>query len=74
MEKAIAFCLEVDQLSAKNLQEAYEYYLHVDEEYYPDVLSALAQNDVEKNRHSVRVEKRKVGYYSSLVSIVGGLL
>jgi len=74
MEKAIAFCLEVDQLSAKNLQEAYEYFLHVNEEYYPDVLSALAQNDVEKNRHSVRVEKRKVGYYSSLVSIVGGLL
>jgi hypothetical protein len=74
MEKAIDFCLEVDQLSAKNLQEAYEYYLHVNEEYYPDILSTLAHSDVERRHRSVRVEKRKVGYYSSLVSIVGGLL
>jgi hypothetical protein len=74
MEKAISFCVEVDQLSARNLQEAYEYYLHVNEEYYPDILSTLAQSDVERRHKGVRVEKRKVGYYSSLVSIVGGLL
>jgi len=74
MEKAIAFCLEVDRLSAKNLQEAYEYYLHLEEEHYPDILSSLAAKDVEKNRRGVRVEKRKVAYYNSLVSIVGGLL
>lgn len=74
IEKAIGFCLEVDQLSAKNLQEAYEYYLHVNEEYYPDILSTLAHSDVERRHRSVRVEKRKVGYYNSLVSIVGGLL
>ena len=74
MERAIAFCLEVDKLSAKNLQEAYEYYLHLDDEHHPDLLSTLAAKDVAKSGRGVRVEKRKVAYYNSLVSIVGGLL
>jgi hypothetical protein len=74
MEKAIAFCLEVDQLSGRSLREAYEYYLHLNEEQHPDILTPLAEKDVERTERGVHVEKRKVSYYSSVVSLLGVLL
>lgn len=74
--KAVDLCIENETLSAGNLKEAYLYVQGCEKENYPDLLPELL-NGIKAVKHehkNIKVKKRSLSYYTSLVSILGGAL
>ena len=76
LEKALQFCLDTGTYSANNLKEAYLYIAGIEYDLKPDILPVLIKGirDVKNDSKNLKVEKRKLSYYTSLVSFLGGAL
>ena len=76
LEKALQFCLEIGTYSASNLKEAYLYIEGIEYDLKPDILPVLLTGirAVKNGSKDIKVEKRKLSYYTSLVSLLGGAL
>jgi transposase len=74
--EAVRLCLEHENYSAANLQDAYIYFCSIDEDEQPDVLAQLSVGlkGIRSDRSRVEVKKRKLSYYTSLVNLVGACL
>ncbi len=74
--KAIDLCIENETLSAKNLRETYAYMHGCENEKYPDILPQLLTGirAVKHENKNIKVKKRELSYYTSLVSLLGGAL
>ena len=75
LAEALELMLEHETVSAANLVDAYTYYRGVAEEDQPEILGALIAGLKRINREypKITVEKRKVGYYASLISLLGAI-
>jgi transposase len=76
MIKALQFCLDSEKYSARDLKEAYEYFEVVENEKQPDILPSLLTGvmRIREDSPDLKVQKRKLSYYTSLVSLLGGAL
>ena len=76
LESALGFCLENAQYSAHNLADSYTYFEGIAQEQHSDILPHLLTGiqAIKNESRSPKVAKRKLQYYSSLVSILGGQL
>jgi len=76
LQRALELCGETDGYSANNLIEAYSYVKGVWEESHEDILPKLLTGiqAVKADARNPKVSKRKLSYYKSLVSIIGGVL
>jgi len=74
LHQAIAFCLDCNTVSAANLSDTYLHLSAASQAEVPDALSRLAPILTPSSVHRAVVAKRAVGYYSSLVSMLGGAL
>lgn len=72
LEDAIQQCFELERYSAANLKESYKYYEGLKEDVLPNIIPKLLKNV--KNEPSPKIQKRNLSYYSSLISIIGGIL
>ena len=75
LDQALRFCLEHKTLSMANLEETYRYYKALAETTEEDVLSKLEPQlkEVARYKKEIRVSKRHLGVYKSLVSILLGV-
>lgn len=76
MGKALQFCLDSEKYSAGDLKEAYAYFDVVENEQQPDILPDLLTGvkKIRRDSPDLKVQKRKLSYYTSLVSLLGGAL
>jgi transposase len=76
LEHALAFCLEFKTYSMANLADTYRYYKGLSETAEDDILKKMAPQlkEVSRQRRAIRVSKRDLGVYTSLISIVTGVL
>lgn len=76
LSKSIELCVENGTLSAKNLKETYTYMHSCENDNYPDILPQLLTGikAVKHENKNIKVKKRELSYYTSLVSILGGAL
>jgi len=76
LEQALEFCLEHRTYSMGNLYDTYEYYRRLSEASGEDLLEKMSPplKEVSRYRHQIRVSKRDLGVYKSLISIVLGVL
>ena len=74
--EALALTMEHETVSAANLADAYAYYRGVTEEDHPEILGALTAGlkRIKREYPKIAVEKRKVGYYASLISLIGAMV
>ena len=75
LSEALELLLEHETVSAANLTDAYTYYRGVAEEDHPEILGALTAGlkRIRGDYPKVAVEKRKIGYYASLISLLGAI-
>jgi transposase len=75
LDQALNFCLEHGTLSMANLEDTYRYYKAVAETSEEDVLCNLEPQlkEVARYKRNIRVSKRDLGVYKSLVSILLGV-
>ena len=75
LTEALALALEHETVSAANISDAYTYYQGVTEEDRPEILGALSAGlkRIKRDYPKIVVEKRKVGYYASLISLLGAI-
>ena len=76
LDRALEFCLEHKTNSMTNLADTYQYYKGLREtEEGEDILGQLAPQlkQVAQYRKDIRVSKREIGVYKSLVSVVLGV-
>lgn len=75
LEKALAFCLENETYTMKNLLDTYSYYLNLSKNPEEDILGKMTESlkQAARFRNKVRVEKRSIGVYKSLVTIIAGV-
>lgn len=75
LTEALKLMLEHGTVTATNLADAYTYFRGVTEEDHPDVLGALSTGlkRIRGDYPQVTVEKRKIGYYASLISLLGAI-
>ena len=76
LSRSIDLCIENDNISARNLKESYVYIHGCENKNYPDILPQLLTGikAVKHENKNVKVKKRELSYYTSLVSILGGAL
>ncbi len=76
LSKALIVCEETGGCSAMNLEEAYAYVKGVTEDLHDNILPKLITGiqAVKADLRNPKVVQRKLSYYSSLVSIIGGAL
>ncbi len=76
LSKSTRLCMENGTLSAKNLRETYSYMYGCANENYPDILPELLTGikAVKHENKNIKVKKRELSYYTSLVSLLGGAL
>ena len=76
LDRALAFCLELKTYSMANLADTYRYYKGLSETKEDDILVKMAPQlkEVSQQRREIRVSKRDLGVYTSLISIVTGVL
>lgn len=76
LERALELCFETEKYTAKNLEEAYLYHRGVFEDSHSNILSTLVTGikAIKEDSRNPKVKKRELSYYSSLISILGGLL
>ena len=72
---ALMLLLEHGTVTATNLCDAYTYFRGVTEEDQPEILGALTAGlkRIKRDYPQVTVEKRKIGYYASLISLLGAI-
>ena len=75
LDHALRFCLEHKTYSMRNLEDTYRYYKGIAETTEEDVLSKLEPQlkEVAQYKKDIRVSKRDLGVYQSLVSIILGV-
>ena len=75
LTEALTLILEHETVSAANLADAYTYYRGVAEEDHPEILGALTAGlkRIKREYPKIVVDKRKVGYYASLISLLGAI-
>lgn len=75
LNRALAFCLEHKTYSMANLYDTYRYYRGIGETTEEDMLGKLEPQlkEVAQYRKDIRVSKRDLGVYKSLVSILMGV-
>lgn len=75
LDRALKFCLEHRTLSMANLEDTYRYYKRIAETTEEDVLCKLEPQlkEVARYKKDIRVSKRDLGVYKSLVSILLGV-
>ena len=75
LDQALRFCLEHKTYSMANLEETYRYYKALAETTEEDVLRKLEPQlkEVSRYKKDIRVSKRDLGVYKSLVSILLGV-
>ena len=75
LTEALKLLLDHGTVSATNLADSYTYFRGVSEEDHPDVLGALTagMKRIKEAYPKVTVEKRKIGYYASLISLLGAI-
>ena len=76
LSKALLVCEETGGYSAMNLEEADAYVKGVNEDSHENILPKLITGiqAVKADSRNPKVVQRKLSYYSSLVSIIGGAL
>ncbi|QEN09158.1 hypothetical protein EXM22_14640 [Oceanispirochaeta crateris] len=76
LKSAIQFCIDSGKYSANDLAEAYQYFKGIEEYQQPDILPVLLSGvrKIKSESRNPKVEKRKMSYYTSLVSLLGGAL
>ncbi len=76
LDRALGFCLEHKTYSMANLYDTYRYYKGLSENKEDDILEKMGPQlkEVSRYRREIRVSKRDLGVYKSLVSIVMGVL
>jgi hypothetical protein len=76
LDQALAFCLEQKTYSMANLHDTYQYYRGLSETREEDILRNMAPQlkAVSRYRREIRVSKRDLGVYKSLISVVLGVL
>lgn len=77
LDQALSFCLEQETYSMANLHDTYRYYQGLSEsEDGEDLLGKMAPQlrEVSRYRREIKVAKRDVGTYTSLISILTGVL
>ncbi|MGL1890603.1 MAG: IS21 family transposase [Spirochaetaceae bacterium] len=72
LEEAIEQCFDLDSYSATNLKEAYNYCEGKRKEVIADVIPALLKTV--RRTSSPEIQRRNLQYYTSLISIIGGVL
>jgi len=75
LTEALALTLEHETVSAANLADAYTYYRGVTEEGQPEILGAVSAGlkRIKREYPKIAVSKRTVGYYASLISLLGAI-
>ncbi len=75
LDRALRFCLEHKTYSMVNLEDTYRYYKGIEETTEEDVLSKLEPQlkEVAQYKKDIRVSKRDLGVYKSLISILLGV-
>lgn len=71
LENALQQCFDLESFSATSLKESYKYAEGLRYDVIPTLIPNLLKNV--KNDPSPKIQKRNLAYYSSLISIVGGL-
>jgi hypothetical protein len=76
LDQALAFCLELKTYSMANLSDTYRYYKGLSETKDEDILTKMTPQlkEVSRQRREIRVSQRDLGVYTSLISIVTGVL
>jgi hypothetical protein len=76
LDQAVAFCLEQRTYSMANLYDTYQYYKSLSETREEDILGKMAPQlkAVSRYQREIRVSKRDLGVYKSLISVVLGVL
>lgn len=72
LEEAIIMCLDLNRFSSANLEQAYTYVQGCRDNVVPDIVPTLLKNI--KREKSPAIQKRNLAYYTSLISIIGGIL
>jgi len=75
LDRALEFCLEHKTYTMANLKDTYWYFKGISETGEEDILSKLEPQlkDVARYKKDIRVSKRDIGVYKSLVSIILGV-
>ena len=76
LDQALEFCLEHETVSMTNLADTYRYYKDLDEtEGGEDILKQMGPQlkQVARYKKDIRVSKRDIGVYKSLVTIILGV-
>ena len=75
LDRALEFCLEHKTYTMANLSDTYRYYKVLSETDEEDILSKLEPQlkDIAQYKKDIRVAKRDMGVYKSLVSIIMGV-
>ena len=75
LDRALRFCLEHKTYTMANLDDTYRYYKGISETTEEDILKSLEPQlkEVAQYRKEIRVSKRDIGVYKSLVSILWGV-
>lgn len=76
MIKALELCHETDQYSVNNFKESYLYYQGIERDSHENILPALITGvkAIKGDKRNPKVLKRNLSYYTSLISILGGIL
>jgi transposase len=76
LEQALCFCLDHKTLSMRNLYDTYKYYEGLKETDEKDILMKIAPQlkAVSRYKSDIRVAKRDLSVYKSLVGIIMGVL
>lgn len=76
LEKALQFCLDNENYTAKNLEEAYYYMEGIETEHQLDILPALLTGikAIKRESQDVKIANRKLSYYTSIFSLLGACL
>lgn len=73
LEESIQLCFDLEKYSTNSLKESYQYIEGKRLNIVPDIIPSLLKNVANKTK-SPEIKKRNLKYYSSLYSLVGGLL
>jgi len=75
LDRALEFCLEHKTYTMANLKDTYRYFQGISETGEEDILSKLEPQlkNVARYKKDIRVSKRDIGVYKSLVSIILGV-
>lgn len=74
LEQAVSFCVESESFGAGDLKHAYRHLQEAGEQSLPSLLEHARPILASRSSGGEHVSKRRVGYYSSLLSLVAGVL